>query len=218
MLHFADTGDAYFTSMLLSDGFLARLEPMVGGRPVAFVPDRSALIVAADDPQSLPGLMELMERQFSEAPRGLSPMAYTCDESGRVVPYTASEPGRLADLIHRCEVMLAAGEYQSQKAALDEIHERDQKDIFVGTLLVAGRDDGTVFSVAVWSDECVTLLPRADLVCFQSDADSVMVPWPVVARTVGLKPEPGLMPERYLVTAWPEASLLEHLRAEAVTP
>ena len=49
--------------------------------------------------------------------------------------------------------MLAAAEYQGQKEALDAQHRARRRDVFVGSLIVAGRPDGTVFSVAVWADD-----------------------------------------------------------------
>lgn len=218
VLRLVDTGDAYFTSMLLLDDFLPSLAPRVGGRPVAFAHARDHLTVIADEPDAVTAMLELIERDYAEAPRSLSPMAYTCDEAGRVVPYAPAEPGRLADLVHRSEVLLAAAEYRGQKEALDALYEREGTDTFVGSLLVAERPDGTLFSVAVWGDDCAALLPRADLVCFQSDTESVMVPWPVVARTLQLRPVAEASPERYRVTRWPDKPVLDQLREEAVTP
>jgi hypothetical protein len=218
VLRLVDTGDAYFTSMMLLDGFLAGLADVVGGRPVAFVHDRDNLMVIADDPAGVATMLELVERDYTDAARPLSPVAYTCDERGAVVPYMAAEPGPLADRVHRAQVLLAAAEYQSQKEALDAHYEREGRDVFVGSLIVAERQDSTLFSVAVWADDCVTLLPRADLVCFQAPGEAVMVPWPAVVRTAGLRPEPGLTPDRYLVRTWPDKATLDHLRAEAVSP
>ena len=39
----------------------------------------------------------------------------------------------------------------------------------------------------------------------------------VVDRTAGLRPEPDLVPDRFLVRAWPDKATLDHLRAEAVS-
>jgi hypothetical protein len=217
VLRFLDDGDAYFTSMLLVDGFLASLAPRVGGRPVAFVPDKDNLSILADEPSALAKFLELFENEFNEATRSLSPMAYTVDTSGAVVPYVAEEPGELANRLHRARVVLAAGEYQAQKEALDARHQREGVDVFVGSLLAAGRPDGSVFSLAVWADDCDTLLPEADFVGFQSERDSLTVPWAVVAREVGLTPLAGLAPARYRVTQWPPEAIMTRLRADAIT-
>jgi len=217
VLHFIDTGDAYFSSMLLIDGFLASFAAGLGGRPVAFVPDKDSLTVMTDDPGAVATFLGLFETEFNEATRSLSPMAYTVDTRGAVVPYVAEEPGELANRLHRAEVMLASAEYGAQKEALDAHNQRDGVDIFVASVLAAGRPDGSVFSIAVWAEDCDTLLPEADFVGFRSDDESLTVPWAVVAREVGLTPMAGLAPARYRVTHWPPAPIMARLRADAIT-
>jgi hypothetical protein len=152
LLRFVDTGDAYFTSMLLIKGFLAGLANRVGGRPVAFMPNKDTLIVSSDVPDALPALYRLAEEEFRQATRSLSPVGYTVDDSGAVVAYSTPPDSALASVVHRAEVILAGGEYGAQKEALDAQHERDEVDIFVASLLVVQRSDDSVFSVAVWSD------------------------------------------------------------------
>lgn len=218
LLRFVDDGDGYFTSMLLVDGFLAGLAPRVGGRPVAFAPDKDTLCVVTDDASALPRFFGMMEEQFTQATRRLSPMGYTVDSSGAVIPYATEEPGELASAVHRAEVLLAASEYGAQKEALDARHRRDGVDVYVSSVLVARNPDGSVFSVSVWGDDCDTLLPVADYVGFPSADESLTVPWPIVASEVRLRPEPGLVPARYRVTAWPPEPVMTRLRAEAVTP
>ena len=221
MLHFADSGDGYFTSMLLVEGFLARLALRVGGPPVAFVPDKDTLFVVSDLPEALPGIYQMIEKQYQAATRCLSPVAYTVDSAGRVVPYRAKVGSELARLAHRAELVLAGGEYAAQKEVLDAEHERDGVDIFVGSLLVAGRPDESLFSAAVWSNGVDTLLPEADYVAFQpgdGPGEAITVPFDVVLREASLIPEPGYSPLRYRVTAWPGATVMDRLRAQAVTP
>ena len=142
---------------------------------------------------------------------------YTVDGTGAVVPYQATEPGELANRVHHVQVLLAAGEYGTQKPVLEAELERTGVDIFVGSPLVASNpDNGTTFSVAVWAPEVDTLLPEADYVAFPDPM--TMVPWSIVAARTGLRPEPGMVPPRYRVTAWPAEPVLAELRADAVTP
>jgi hypothetical protein len=218
MIRFVDTGDAYFTSMLLIDGFLASLAPRVGGRPVAFVPDKDTLMVMAGDHDgALTKFYELMENEYRDAVRSLSPVGYTVDDAGRVVPYRTGEPGDLANRVHRAEVMLAAAEYNAQKEALDSRHERDGVDIFIATVMAVERPDGSTSSVSVWTDDCDTLLPETDHVAFHTNDESFTVPWPIVASEASFSAVPGLTPPRYRVQTWPAEPVLSRLRAESVT-
>jgi hypothetical protein len=218
LIRFIDTGDGYFTSMLLLEGFLAGLTGRVGGRPVAFAPDKDSLmVVAGDNDDELARLYEMIEGDYRDAVRSLSPVGYTVDDGGRVVPYRATEPGTLANRVHRAEVVLAANEYNAQKQVLDARHERDDIDIFVATVMAVERPDGSTFSVSVWTDDCDTLLPETDHVYLQSsDREPFAVPWPIAASETSLVPEPGYAPARYRVRTWPEEAVLRRLRAEAI--
>jgi hypothetical protein len=220
LIRFVDTGDAYFTSMLLVDGFLAGFSPVTGERPIAFIPDRDNLVVTSID-ASLAALYEMVEAEYSGATRSISPLGYTVDDRGAVVPYAPPAGSPLAQTVHRAEVMLAATEYGGQKQALDAAHERDGVDIFVGSLIVAERPGAPLFSVAVWSQGVDTLLPQADVVGFQpTEPDpgaTLTVPFDIVAAEAVLLPEPGYAPPRYRVTDWPAEPVMARLRAQAVT-
>jgi hypothetical protein len=221
LLRFIDTGDAYTTSMLLIDGFLSGLANRVGGRPVAFMPHKDTLIVTSDAPAALRAIYGLVEQEFREATRSLSPAGYTVDDAGAVIPYQAPPGSELAPVVHRAEVILAAAEYGGQKEALDAQHERDELDIYVDSLLVVQRPDDSLFSVAVWGDGVDTLMPEADFVAFQpgdGPGEALTVPFDIVVREASLLPEPGYTPVRYRVTAWPREPVMQRLRAQAVTP
>jgi hypothetical protein len=216
LIRFVDTGDAYFPSWLLVEGFLAGMASRVGGRPVAFVPDTSTLLVTADEPEAMPQLLAVVEAEYSDAVRQLSPVAYTCDDAGAVIPYRTHESIELADRLHRAELLLCAREYANQRSALEAQHGRDGTDVYVGGQLVVERRDGSRFSLAVWPPDCHTLLAEADYVDFAGEEESFRVPWVIVAAQAQLRPEPGFAPPRYRVTAWPAEPVLDQLRAEAV--
>lgn len=218
MVRFVDDGNGYFTSMLLLDGFLAGLAERVGGRPVAFIADKDSLLVTADEPAAMPQLYAMVEEQFREAVRSISPVAYTVDDAGLVVPYQGPQGTDAARAAHRAEVILASSEYQGQKEALDSQFEHDNVDIFCASVLVAERPDKSLFSVAVWGFDVDSLLPEADYVAFQGDGDPVTVPFPVVVAEAGLSPEPFYTPTRYRVTSWPDADVMARIRQHAVNP
>jgi hypothetical protein len=148
VVQFVDDGDAYWTSHLLLDGWLARLREQVGGDPVAFAPERGTLLVTADGSRHLPGLFAQAERVFSTSARAITPMAYISDADGRTIPYP-SRPGHpLHDCVLRAGALLAVHEYGRQARTLPgaaEIH------------LVDGCR-----TRALWPRNEPTLLPEAD--------------------------------------------------------
>jgi hypothetical protein len=216
ILRFVDSGDGYFTSRLLVDGWLAGLAGRVGGRPVAFAPDRDTLIVVADEPELLPKLFELVEGEYLEAVRGLSPQAYTVAGDGTVGPYPAPDGHPLAALVRRADTHLVANEYAAQGEWLERTLDGD---VFVAGQKVFGRPDGSLFTVASWAEGVETLLPRADYVAFTGqDMEPFFVAWDGVLTETDLVPEPGLRLPRYRVRGWPQAATVERLRTRATTP
>jgi hypothetical protein len=219
VLRFVDTGDAYVTSRLLVDGWLAGLRERVGGDPVAFAPERSTLIVAADGSDVLATVFALVEEEYREAVRSLSPQAYTVGPDGRVVPYAAPAGHPAADAARRAGLILAAHEYAAQREWLDQRHEEDGTDVFVAGHDLVERPDGTLFSVTTWSDGVEALLPEVEWVAFTSgDAEPFFVPWPAVVGETDLCPEPDHDPPRHRVRGWPQAATMERLRARAAMP
>jgi hypothetical protein len=220
IMRLLDDGESYVTSRLLVEGFLASLADRVGGQPIAFVPDRDTLMIAPADLDNLAMLYRMVEDQYAAATRAVSPVGYTTDDRGRVVPFVAAPGSDLHHTVHRAEILLAAAEYRAQKEALDAAHERHGVDVFVGSVMVMERPDQTLASVAVWSSDVDTLMPQADLVAFQpddsSDSPTLLVPFDVVTRDAVLVAEPDYDPPRYRVTSWPDAHVMARLRQHAV--
>ncbi|GII22818.1 DUF1444 family protein [Planosporangium mesophilum] len=212
MLRFIDDGDAYWVSHILLDGWLAALADHVGGTPVAFVPDVRSLVIVDADPQPLPQLFDLVERHFAESPRPLSPMAYTVDRTGRVVPFTVDRGHPAADAVQRASRVLAATEYGAQRNIL-----RGETDDSVASYAVFATADGGTFSVAAWTRGTRVLLPRVDFVAFTVTAgNTFFVPWDVVIEADVLTELPQYRPARYLGEAWPWPAALGYLRERAV--
>jgi hypothetical protein len=118
VVQFIDDGDAYWTSHLLLDGWLAGLAEQVGGVPVAFAPVRGTLIVAADGSAHLPDLFGQAELAYLTSPRAITPMAYVSDDRGRTVPYRAPEGHPLHECVLRAEAVQAMHEYARQAETL----------------------------------------------------------------------------------------------------
>ena len=70
---------------------------------------------------------------------------------------------------------------------LNDVHERDGTDLFVATYSVYKRQDGSLFSVSVWSDGVRSLLPETDIVALHrgSTGQSAYVPMAELLRTCG---------------------------------
>lgn len=212
MLRFVDDGDAYWVSHILIDGWLAGLAEHVGGTPVAFVPDVRSLVVVDSDPEPLPELFDLVERHFNESPRPLSPIAYTIDGAGRVVPLQVSSGHPAAGAVQRATRVLAASEYGAQQNIL-----RDEVDDYVASYAVFGTDDGGTFSVAAWTRGTHVLLPRVDFVAFNvAVGDTFFVPWDVVMEADVLTELPDYRPSRYRGEVWPAPAAFGYLRERAV--
>jgi hypothetical protein len=219
VLRFIDSGDAYFTSMILLEGWLAGLAPRVGGRPIAFVPDNNTLIVTSDDAASMPALLELVEGEYNEATRSISPVAYTVDGSAAVIPYPAPAGHPACHHVGRSTIILAANEYGAQKHWTEKVHEREGADVYVAEYTVGQRPDESLFSYTVWAAPVDTLLPQADYVAFADTGEEAFwVPWKILTELVGLIPVEHLNPTRFRVRHWPDPSIVEQLRARAETP
>ncbi|GAA4598939.1 hypothetical protein BJY16_002901 [Actinoplanes octamycinicus] len=107
VVRFVDDGNSYWTSHLLLPGWLDRLAGQVGGRPVAFAPERGTLLVTADDSDLLVALFAQAEEIFVQSSRSLTPMAYVSDPDGCTVPYPAPPGHPLHPAVSRAERLLA---------------------------------------------------------------------------------------------------------------
>jgi hypothetical protein len=212
MLRFVDDGDAYWVSHLLLDGWLASLSEHVGGTPIAFLPDVRSLVVVDGDPEPLPELFDLVERHYSESPRPLSPVAYTVDGFGRVVPLSVPDRHPASGAVRRASRVLAANEYGAQQTVL-----RDQVEDYVASYAVFGTAEGGTFSVAAWTRGMHVLLPQVDFVAFNiADGNTFFVPWDVVMEADVLIELPHYRPARYRGEVWPAPAAFGYLRERAV--
>jgi hypothetical protein len=192
-----DDGDAYWTSHLLLDGWLAGLAEQVGGVPVAFAPERGTLLVAADGSDHLPGLFAQAEAVYASSPRAITPMAYVSDARGHTVPYSAPEGHPLHRCVQRAEAVLAAMEYARQAGSLPG---RPARLLVVGSAAEGWR------TRAVWARDEPALLPSAQEVL----AGDRLMSWAEIARD--LLPVPDLDPPRWQATAWPPKPADQHVR------
>ncbi|MEV0898356.1 hypothetical protein [Actinoplanes sp. NPDC049802] len=186
VVRFVDDGNAYWTSHLLLDGWLSRLADQVGGAPVAFAPERGTLLVTADGSPHLPALFAEAETIFASSPHALSPMAYTSDDRGCTIPYSASPEHPLHRTVRRAECLLALHEYAHQPP--------DPALPFAAVDLSGSPAEGWR-TRAVWPRDTPMLLPEADEVQL---GDRVL-PWSEVAPHLTATAH---TPARWLASSW----------------
>ncbi|BCY06209.1 hypothetical protein [Actinoplanes sp. L3-i22] len=186
VVRFVDDGDAYWTSHLLLPGWLDRLAGQVGGRPVAFAPERGTLLVAADDADLLPALFVRAEEIYAKSSRSLTPMAYVGDQAGRTIPYPAPPGHPLHHAVARAERILAVEEYNRQAAELPD----------AAGLRLTGSDEEGWRTQALWPRDAPILLPAADEVLL---GEGRVVPW----TDLELTRADGTGPERWRAESWP---------------
>ncbi|MEV6216476.1 hypothetical protein [Nocardia sp. NPDC051833] len=224
ILRFVEDGDSYFASWLLVPGWLAGY---AGGeaRPVAFIAENDSLLVVPDDPELLVEVFEMIEQQYRDAARPVSPQGYTVDEHGTVVPFDEAGPHPSMPLALRARAGLAATEYSIQTDHLNDVFEEylelpdlDIAPAYAATVNYEESSDGAFTSV-VWGEGVEYLLPETDVVRFlrRDDNDEVellcTVPFPTVVEILGLTPLPTIEPTRFEARHWPDPTALARLRA-----
>ena len=214
-----DDGDGYFTSLLLSPGWLAEVGQRMGSPAIAFVPDNNTLLVTPLPESGVDQIYAIVEHSFGEAVRYLSPVGYVAGPDGRTVPY-APGPGHPHHLpARRAAAVLALTEYSNQTDWLSEQYAKAGVDVHIGGLVaVEPPGGGPAETIATWTEEVSALLPRADSVAFTRPGTGVdfRVPWHIVAEHLGLRAEPLLAPPRYRVDGWPAPGTLDELRAHRI--
>jgi hypothetical protein len=188
VVRFVDNGDAYWTSHLLLDHWLAGLAGQVGGVPVAFAPERGTLLVTADGSGHLRGLFAQAEEIYAKSARPITPMAYTSDENGCTIPYAVPPGNPLRHAVRRAERVLAIQEYTRQAAGLSGP---------AGALDLVGDDAAGWRSRALWPRDEPILLPAADEV----QLGDQVCPWSAVLAHLSLVPD--LDPPRWTADGWP---------------
>ncbi len=228
IIRFVDDGSSYFASYpLIPEWFAALATPDF--RPVVFIPDVDTLLVVPDDPDILASIFEMVQEQYLEATRPLSPQGYTLDASGNIIPFdqAISHPAWPAG--QTAAAGLAVTEYSIQSEWISdrfdtdlELAEFDLEPAYPATPLLANGEDG-VFTVTTWGEGVEFLLPRADYIAFcimdaQEEVSTLCtVPFETAVELTGIRPVPGMTPERFEARQWPEPAVLAALaRADVV--
>ncbi|GAA1772128.1 hypothetical protein [Luedemannella helvata] len=217
-LRFVDHDDPYFATRLLLPGRLAALAGWVSGRPVAFLPDRSTIILSPDNPDSLARVYEVAGAEYAEANWPLSPQGYTLDDNGAILPYSAPVGHPVSPRVRAAAALLSATEYATQGRLLETRPDLIGSDVVLGAVNVVHTQDQGVRTVTSWAGSPRELLPTAEYLMVRSPEEDevVIVPWRVATEALDLVPIDGLKPPRYVVRSRPTAETWERLRPIAL--
>ena len=103
---------------------------------------------------------------------------------------------------------------------IEKVFEKEEKDIFVATYSAFENEDtGEICTWATWSDGIPTYLPKVDMVALgrgETDEDYEtlgFVPWSQFQKIFGpWIQKTAEYPERYFVTDFPDASVLNEVQ------
>ncbi len=215
VLEFADDdGESYVGSLPLIEGWLAGVRTRTGTSPIVLMPGHLGMfVVLGATAEQLPVFLELAREKYDEALRPLSPLPYTVDAEGEVVPFRVPEGSPGWQEIRGAEAGMAAHSYRVQTERLRAERYREEA---VSELMHVRAPDGTEHTMTPWTDGVPTLLPRAHFVCLVTMTGEVFrVAWEDVVAHVPLTPAPGFDPPRYRVDDHPSAEVMDRLRALA---
>ncbi|MFE3191860.1 hypothetical protein ACFXHA_22820 [Nocardia sp. NPDC059240] len=217
MLRIPDTdGNLYAGALPLVDGWLAGIGKKAGARPLVFIAQNVGVLAGAElSERHVLLLVNAARELFDNAVREVSPVPYTLDDAGRLVPYRVSRDHLAWKEIRNAEATLTAhayrGQYENLRADLDAGVIED----YAAKIMHFRMEDGTESTSAPWTDTVPTLLPRTHNVTLTDveTGDTFPVPWDVLAEVLDLKPEAGLYPDRYRVEHHPSPEVMDQLRA-----
>ncbi|MBI2922504.1 MAG: hypothetical protein HYY18_15745 [Planctomycetes bacterium] len=194
------------------------------GDPVAVVANRGAVIVAgSEDAKGLKALAGLAD-EGRKLPRAMSafPIRLTGNDWTPWAP-PAGHPA--ADAFANLRALSLLTNYAEQGELLVKLHAKQRNNVFVANLqAVREHETGRIWSVCTWTGGVRALLPKADRIAFmqlergKGNELVAMVPWEAAAGIVGgLMKLVDLYPERFEVSAFPDAGQLEALTHAAVS-
>ena len=197
-----DSGDGYESSRLLLNGWLKAFSDSVEGRPIAIVPSARLLMVGgSESPTQVATLLDIAWQGFRTAGGPLSPMLYTVDDYGEIVPWRPDPTHELASQIDACGGLLAGYEYSEQR---DQLLAAGLGDSIPTVLLVRNKESGGSYTRCRWVEgEGETLLPQTDRVVMVSGDTEVEVDWAALEHNAsGCLQPTDLTPTRFRAR-WP---------------
>ncbi|MEV6769425.1 hypothetical protein AB0N05_12450 [Nocardia sp. NPDC051030] len=220
MLHIPDTsGDLYAGSLPLVDGWLAGIGAKAGARPIVFIAQNTGVLVGVEySDRHVLHLVNTARELFDNAVREVSPVPYTLDEAGRLIPYRVPPNHLAAHEIGSAECTLTARVYGHQYDHLRADLDAGIIEDYAAKVMHVRAQDGTELTFTTWTDTVPSLLPRTDNVVLVDPAtsDSLSVTWETLESAVPLPAAEGIYPPRYHAHFHPAPDIMAHLRAAGV--
>ncbi|MGX1811718.1 hypothetical protein ACWIGI_38855 [Nocardia sp. NPDC055321] len=215
MLHIPDTsGDAYAGSLPLVPGWLSGIGAKAGVRPIVFVAANTGVLVgAAYSERHVLQLVGAARELFDNAVREVSPVPYTVDDSGRLVPYRVPPNHLAARDIASAEATLTNHVYAQQHDHLSADVEAGIVE-FTPQVMHVRAPSGSETTITTWTDTVPSLLPHARNVMLvdRDGTDGFPVSWEALTSVVPLAPVEGLYPPRYRAEFHPGPDQMARLR------
>jgi hypothetical protein len=209
--------DTYDSSRLVLVELVTRLD--VSGDPVALLPHRDHLFLTGSDDERGLGRIAALAAPLLEDHRRVTGRACVWRD-GRWQPFVPPEGHPCRPRFVELRLQTDAGNYDEQKAVLEEQAEARGDDVFVASvLLVTDEATGESASLCTWTEGVRSLLPRTDQIAFVSpgateeETQIMRVPWDHAASVMRDAMEPrGIVPERWYVDRFPTTGEREQLR------
>lgn len=199
--------DSYDTSRIFLIDMIRRLQ--IAGRPIAFLPQRDALIVVGDrDEKGILAASAYAADIFKEAPRPCTMEAFVLDDTDRWQSVPPQIPLHPVFLERGMEDY--AGIQSTCTSVLQRWLERTGEEAFAAQFMVLRKEDGTYTSLAAWP-KVPSYLPKAERVIIEDSDGPLDVAWDLVeSRGLIPEPSPDWWPPRYYFAGVPSD---EHIRA-----
>jgi len=192
----------------------------VDGDPVAFAPNRDHLIVTGSRDFVGQGVAAAFAIGLLDEPRPMNGTPIELDGL-EWKPYQFGPDHPVWPLLQRLHIRSQIEDYSTQKALLDEKHEREETDIFVASYQgLEKQETKELRSMCTLTKTVDTLLPKAEWVVFM-DVDLPKdksflgeARWERVVEVLGgrMVRQEGMYPERYRVQEFPTPEEIRALK------
>lgn len=210
--------DNYDASRLVMIDMIQQMEVL--GDHIAMIPNRDTLLVTGSgDEEGLAMMVELAEKALDD-PRPLAATPLRLHD-GEWVDWMPADGHPLRNRFRELERRYYYLEYADQKETLDELHIKEELDIFVATYsAIRVEETEEIFTYSVWPEGIDALLPLSDRVILGSEGKpGRMAEWSRVQAIAGglMVEDETLYPPRFRVRQFPTSTQLEQIGGERLS-